>query len=196
MLVRPFTHILVLSGTSWGDAEKLALQFAVAIKEKSGADAPLLICTDGSDRSVVHSFPRDIRVIYLDDLGSYFDPSERITLLTRLALQAGPQVFHNFDSRVGWLSLRRYHRQLHACYSRLYAYVPPYQMDQEGIPFGPAIELLNGCIDNLDGVILNVGDSQFASDLSRRFGFEKVNRDKLIVPEARLEQTVKLDNYW
>jgi len=190
----PLSHLIILPGEGWSTREDRALTFARTIKEKSGAGCLLIICADGNDRSVANAVPEGVRVVYLNDLEANLEAGAKAKIITRLALQAGLKVFHNFDSKVGWLILSNYHRQLKARHTKLYAYLPPYHLDQEGIPSGHAIEFLNRCIDHIDVVVVDNNDSR--SSLCQLWGLERENEDKLVVPAPQLDEELALADYW
>ncbi len=174
---KPFSHLFLLPGAGWGGSELVALNFTNAVKRTLGADSVLVLCLDSKDSSIRQRFPDDVRFCYLDDYETGLTTEDRVAILVRLVLQATPRIVHNFNSRVGWLACRDYHRQLNK-HSKLIASLYAYDQAADGAVAGYAIDYFNRCIDNLHRVVAD--NTSFKNSLVDRFALEPHLESKIV----------------
>jgi glycosyltransferase involved in cell wall biosynthesis len=174
----PITHFIVLPFLATGGAERVALNFAQAIKLCDPNASVLLIIADRAAVSAQVTQPSNISILMLD---SVFDepPSyeQKQALLEALIRSICPRVVHNINSEVAWQMILSRGEVL-SPFTNLFASIFAFQFAPDGkTKIGYAAYFLRAGLPYLKGLFSD--NKRFIQDAAIEYNLSQAEKTKL-----------------
>ncbi|HEY0845160.1 MAG TPA: glycosyltransferase [Noviherbaspirillum sp.] len=174
----PVTHMIVLPFLATGGAERVALNFAQAVRSARPDSAVLLIVADRPAVAERVELPEGVALLVLDarfeGLQSY---EKKQWLLEDLIRAVRPQAFHNINSEVAWqLILARGERL--STLTRVFASIFAFQFAPNGkTKTGYAAYFLKPGLPHLVGLLSD--NQRFVRDAAVEYALDASERNKM-----------------
>lgn len=174
----PVTHVIALPFLATGGAERVALNFAKAIRAARPDSSVLLIVADRPTVAERVELPEGVALLVLD---AVFDEPQSYEkkqwLLEDLLRAIRPHAFHNINSEVAWqLILARGDKLAHL--TRLFASIFAFQFAPNGkTKTGYAAYFLKPGLPHLVGLLSD--NQRFVRDAAVEYALDASERDKM-----------------
>ena len=133
------THVLLAPWLKRGGADAEVINYAAALDSLGYGASTVVLATEDSPSPWSSRLPDSVRFVDLGSIVRELDFDNATRLLATYLVQAGPQVVHNFNSRLGYAAFQRYGKALTSA-SRLYACVFCEDLTTQGRTVGYVFE--------------------------------------------------------
>jgi glycosyltransferase involved in cell wall biosynthesis len=176
----PVSHVIVLPFLATGGAERVALNFAKAVRVAHPDNSVLLVVADRPTVSDRVELPPGVALLSLDsafDAAANYELKQR--LLEDIVVAIRPHVLHNINSEVAWgLILARGERLSHL--TRLFASIFAFQFAPNGrTKTGYAAYFLKPGLPSLVGLLTD--NQRFVRDAATEYALSASEMEKLHV---------------
>lgn len=179
-LYGPVSHFIILPFLATGGAERVAINFATAIRAARPKNSILLIVADRNVVDASIEMPDGIILLVLDSVfDAYPSYEKKQWLLEHLVRAILPETLHNINSEVAWQLILSKGKHLSAL-TRLYASIFAFQFAPDGkTKIGYAAYFLKPGLPHLTGLLSD--NQRFVYDAATEYSLSPDEQSKLHV---------------